>query len=121
MRLYPFVLSFAVLSVGLPATAPRLDAQAVSRVQVQLAPHCNVVTLTVAEDDRGLVAAGSDDRCGVGSPAPVSGRAVREADGTLRLALYVHDGREVQLVSLELDGSGRVGPWRDTAGRSATA
>jgi hypothetical protein len=121
MRPRLLVLPLAALAAGLSFMSPGLDAQRGPRVRVQLAPLCNVLTLNVAEDDRGLASAGSDDRCGVGTPATVSGRAFKNADGTLRMALYVHEEREVQIVSLQLDGTGRVGTWHDTAGLAGVA
>ncbi len=121
MRQYVFASSLAALAAGLLFSSPRLDARWEPGARVQLAPLCNVLTLTLTEDHRGLGAAGSDDRCGVGTPTPVVGHAVRNADGTLGMVIYVHDGREVQAVSLQLDATGRVGTWQDTAGRAGMA
>ncbi len=121
MRPRGLVLSLAALAAGLLATSSSLDARRGPRVRVQLSPLCNVLTLSVAEGDRGLTVAGYDDRCGVGAPSPISGRALRMSDGTLRLALYRRDGSVVQFVSLQLDVTGREGTWHDTAGRSGVA
>jgi hypothetical protein len=121
MRQRGLVLSLAALAAGLLSAPSRLDAQRSPRVQVQLAPFCNVLTLDVTEDDRGLAVAGSDDRCGVGTPASISGGGLRNADGTLGMALYARDGREVQLVSLQLDATGNAGTWHGTSGRSGVA
>lgn len=121
MRRCAFVLSLVALVTGMLSAAPRTGDEVTVRFRVQLAPLCNVLTLSVVEGARGLTATGVDDRCGLGPSVPVSGRALRTADGSYEVALYLRDGRGVQLVSTRFEQDGGAGTWQDTAGRTGMA
>lgn len=79
-----FVLALAAGLV--PTAAP---AQVIGTFRWQLAPHCNVVTLTVEQVGAAFRVHGFDDRCGAARRAGVSGTAQQNPDGTIGLSFTV--------------------------------
>src|SRR5262245_16165508 len=86
MRRFPFV--FAMVGVAL-MTAATASAQVLGTFRWQLAPFCNVVTLTVVQNGPAFSLHGTDDQCGAPRFAAVSGSAHLNPDGTAGLAFTV--------------------------------
>jgi hypothetical protein len=69
--------------------APAASAQVIGTYRWQLAPYCNVVTLTVVQQGASFVLNGFDDQCGAAQLAGVSGTAQLNPDGTAGLEFTV--------------------------------
>jgi hypothetical protein len=115
MRLRVLVLLTSLLASTSPAEAQRLGT-----FRWQLAPFCNVLTLTVDQVAGHYVLSGTDDLCDAAIPAGVTGTANLNRDGTIGLKMTVvrPDGWAVgtsAAVSLGLSGT-----WRDEYGQSGT-
>lgn len=109
----------AVLSVMYPGVAA---AQALGTLQWQLAPYCNLVTLTVAFSAGVFRLEGSDDQCGgPAGLAPAIGTATLAGDtAVIGLAVTTApSGTPVHLIA-RIDTATLNGSWSDSAGSSGT-
>lgn len=84
----------------------------------QLAPFCNVLTLSIAQRNGVYEVDGTDDQCGAPRRASVVGLAFPNPDGSIGFGLTtvttpggtpIHIDAAIQLATLS-------GPWRDSAG-----
>lgn len=113
-----------LLAAGLFATAVvPADAQVIGPLRWQLAPYCNVVTITVTPGSAHYRLEGVDDQCGAGAPpAGVIGLAYPTPSGEIGMSLTtvlapsatpVHTDVTLSLATLH-------GTWRDSVGNSGT-
>jgi hypothetical protein len=92
---------------------------ALGPVAIQLAPFCNVLTLTAAPLGPVFLLTGSDDACG-GEPAPVTGSAVVRTDGQVALGLILAGAAGANEIAGTVDPAALTGTWRDSGGRSGS-
>lgn len=64
----------ALVLTGLAATSA--DAQTIGTFRWQLSPFCNVLSLTIVQQESTYQLVGTDDGCGTTSVAPVTGTAI---------------------------------------------
>ena len=110
----------AVLLVGFTATAT--SAQTLGTFRWQLLPYCNVVSVTVVQQGAHYQLHGTDDQCGAGPLAGVTGLAFLNPDTSIGFGLNivttpggapVHVDATIALATLG-------GSWRDSAGATGT-
>ena len=111
---------FAILSLLLVTTgalASTADAQVLGTFRWQLAPHCNVLTLTVEQRGAGYRLDGTDDLCGAPVQAAASGTAHLNTNGIVSIAVAVTrpDGNAIHQ-SLSVILPGLSGIWTDDVG-----
>lgn len=94
-------------------------AQPIGTFRWQLAPHCNVVTLTVVQVGSGYTLQGFDDRCGATTRTGVSGTAHLNPDGTVGLGMTFvwPNGFSVQTSAI-ISFATVSGTWSDPYGGS---
>jgi hypothetical protein len=85
--------------MGLVGVVGEIHAQPIGTFRWQLAPYCNVLTLTVTQSGAIYTLDGSDVQCGPGQRASAVGTAFANPDGsigagTLRRALRGRRRRE---------------------------
>lgn len=110
-------LAVAITLVGIETA----DAQVLGIFRWQMQPHCNVVTLTVAQQGAAYLLNGSDDMCGAGPRAAATGTAVQNPDGTIAMGLTIvtpsgaaaHVNAAINLATIS-------GTWTDADGGSGT-
>jgi hypothetical protein len=85
----------------------------------QVAPFCNVVTLTVVQDGPGFSLSGFDDNCG-GAHSAAYGAASFNPDGTVSLGLTIlaAGGAAEQFSVVLTAASGFSGTWQDASGNT---
>ncbi|GEM_PF-946050 len=105
-----------ILLVGLTAAAA--SAQPLGTFRWQLQPYCNVLSVTVVQQGAQYQIDGTDDQCGAGQQAGVTGLAFLNPDGSIGFGLNivtapggvpVHVDAIIALATLG-------GTWRDSAG-----
>ena len=113
-------LPTAIALVAAPLIASAAEAQPIGSFRWQLQPYCNVVTLSVTQNGSVFRLEGTDDQCGAGGSASVTGTAFQNPGGGIGFGLNivsapggapVHVDATVSLPSL-------TGTWRDSAGSS---
>ncbi len=118
----PFSRSLAALLLTF-TVAPIAGAQVIGPLRWQLAPYCNVVTITVTPSGGQYGLQGVDDQCGAGAaPSGVIGLAYPMPSGDVGMSLTtvlapsatpVHTDVTLSLATLH-------GTWRDSVGNSGT-
>jgi hypothetical protein len=116
-----FVRTF--VAAALLAAASTVDAQPLGTYSWQLAPYCNVITVSVTQTGSIYTLDGYDTQCGGASNrAPATGMAVPNPSGTIGLGFTivtspngtpVHVDTAITLPSLS-------GSWRDSLGNTGT-
>lgn len=83
----------------------------------QMAPHCNVLTLSVTVDGAAYRLTGFDNACGATVRVPVAGAAVPNPDGTFTLTLTTAtvSGPSGQLTAV-VTAPSYNGTWADSSG-----
>jgi hypothetical protein len=106
-------MGLSVMSVAAPAAA-----QGLGTFQWQMAPFCNVVTLTVVQQGSTYVLTGFDDQCGAGAArASAVGAAFVNPDGSVGMGLsIVTTGGAAAHVDINISLSGLAGTWQDGDG-----
>jgi hypothetical protein len=109
------IVSLMLVTTG--ALASTADAQVLGTFRWQLAPHCNVLTLTVEQRGAGYRLDGTDDLCGAPVQAAASGTAHLNPNGSVSIAVAVTrpDGNAIQQ-SLSVILPGLSGIWTDDVG-----
>ncbi len=97
------------------------SAQVIGTFRWQLAPSCNVVTLTVEQRDSGFLLTGFDDQCGAPVRAAATGTAHLNQDGTAGIGFTVlrPDGRSIPTTVI-LNLVTISGTWTDAYSNSGT-
>ena len=117
-RIIGTVLGTAIVLLGRPASA-----QTVGTFSWQLQPYCNVVKLTVIQQDAQYQLDGTDTDCsGTQTPSAVRGLAFPLPDGTVRLGLSMVAATTAVPVAIDviIDVATLSGTWRDSSGYSGT-
>ncbi len=88
----------------------------------QLAPFCNVVSLTTAQTGAVYTFDGTDNQCGASTMAPVRGLAVLNPNGTVGIGLTIVTSPGALPVHVQgtIDLATFGGPWTDDHGNSGT-
>ena len=110
----------ALVVAATALTSSAAEAQSLGTFRWQLQPFCNVVTLSVTQNGSVFRLEGTDDQCGAGGSASVTGTAFQNPGGGIGFGLNIvsapggapiHVDATVSLPSLS-------GTWRDSAGSS---
>ncbi len=112
----------ALLALTFAFTPSLAAAQTIGTFRWQLSPYCNVVTATVTQMGAIYRLDGTDDQCGVGNAAAVTGEAQLNASGGVSLGFTIvtaPSGRPVH-VSADIGLPSASGLWRDSAGATGT-
>jgi hypothetical protein len=122
MRTHGCALRIVFIALGVATTAAAAHAQTIGTFRWQLAPYCNVVTLTVTQNGGSFTLDGFDDQCGAAQRAAVAGTAFPNPDGSIGigLAIVTAPGGTPLSVSATIAMSTISGAWRDSAGGSGT-
>ncbi len=113
------LLVAAAMATGLSVPAA---AQVLGAFSWQLAPYCNVVTVTVTQNGGNYTLDGYDNQCGAGTRAAVVGMAVPNPTGSVTIgftivtppsAVPVHVTTAIDLATLG-------GDWSDDQGHAGT-
>ena len=114
-------LSVVVIAVGLIWASAPAAAQSLGVFRWQLLPYCNILTLTIVEQNGLYTLDGTDDRCGAAQAASAVGTAFLNPDGTVGFGItsVLADGTPLHLSAAISMGS-LGGNWRDSAGNSGT-
>lgn len=114
-------LTVAAFGSALLWCGPDAAAQTIGPVRWQLAPFCNVVTLTIEQKGSVYALTGDDDRCGEVVRSPVTGTATLNGDGSISVGLTTvrPDGFHVITTAL-VTGPTFSGTWSDKYGTSGT-
>jgi Chaperone of endosialidase len=115
MRFVPVLI---VCAVSAFCNVPRAGAQPLGAFRWQLAPYCNVLTLSVTQAGGEYRLEGFDDQCGAPTRAPVTGHVVPNLDGTLEFGLSIVSASGPQHLSVTFNIPSLGGPWRDSGGNS---
>jgi len=88
----------------------------------QLAPYCNVLSLTTSQDGAVYTFDGTDNQCGASTAATVRGLAVINPNGTVGIGLTIvtSPGGLPVHVQGSIDMGTLGGPWTDDHGNSGT-
>lgn len=99
-----------------------VSAQPLGTFNWQLAPYCNVITVSVAQDGAVYTLDGYDSQCGTAARAAVSGTAFLNPDGTVGIGLTTVTAPGGTAVHLEasIDAIALGGAWHDSHGNSGT-
>jgi hypothetical protein len=97
-------------------------AQVLGTFRWQLAPFCNVVSLSVTQNGGVFMLDGFDDQCGAVTRASVVGTAFPNPDGSIGIGLSIvaTPGAAPVHVDVALSLATIAGPWRDSAGNTGT-
>lgn len=96
-------------------------AQPVGTFRWQIQPYCNIVTLTVTQQNGVFTLDGTDDLCGDQQAASAVGVAFLNPDGTIGLGVTsVLPGGTPMHLEAALDVSSLGGTWRDSSGNSGS-
>ncbi len=118
-------LTFRTLSVAaivLGVVGADAGAQPLGSFSWQLAPYCNLITVSVTQDGSIYTLVGYDNQCGAAARGAVSGTAFVNPDGTIGIGLTtvtVPGGIAVHLEAA-IDTISLGGAWRDSHGNSGT-
>ena len=114
-------LSVVVVAIGLIWSSAPAAAQPLGVFRWQLLPHCNILTLTIVQQNGIYTLDGTDDRCGTAHAGSAVGTAFFNPDGTVGFGItsVLADGTPLHLsAAISLESLG--GTWRDSAGNSGT-
>lgn len=110
----------ALVGAGLTMTAAA-QAQTIGPLRWQLAPYCNVVTLTITAHGATYALEGTDDQCGqTPARAGVIGLAFPMPNGSIGMSLTAVSSPSATPIHTDvtLNVSTLQGTWRDSAGNS---
>lgn len=113
-------VAFVALATSVWAVAPA-SAQPMGTFRWQLQPYCNVISVTVVQQDGQYQLDGTDNQCGAPQAASVRGLAFFNPNGSIGFGLSVvtaPGGTPVHIdatIDMSLSGT-----WRDSAGNSGT-
>jgi hypothetical protein len=112
-------LSTAIFVSLLAASA---SAQSLGTYRWQLQPYCNVVSVTVVQQGAQYQIDGTDDQCGAGQRASVTGLAFFNPDGSIGfgLNLVAAPGGLPVHVTATISPATLSGSWQDSAGMIGT-
>ena len=119
-RLAVLIPLFALLLVpALPASAQPVPMGVFTW---QLAPYCNVLSLTTSQDGAVYTFDGTDNQCGASTVATARGLAVINPNGTVGIGLTIvtSPGGLPVHVQGTIDLGTLGGPWTDDHGNSGT-
>ncbi len=119
-RLAALIPLFALLLVpALPASAQPVPMGVFTW---QLAPYCNVLSLTTSQDGAVYTFDGTDNQCGASTVATARGLAVINPNGTVGIGLTIvtSPGGLPVHVQGTIDMGTLGGPWSDDHGNSGT-
>ena len=112
----------ASVVVALALGAGVAGAQPLGTYQWQLAPLCNVVTLTIVQSGAFYTLQGTDDQCGAPTAAAATGLAFVNSNGSIGfgISIVTSPGGAPVTVDAAIALPGLSGSWRDNGGRSGT-
>lgn len=115
-------ITLVLVIMVLGAFRSTATAQPLGTFPWQLAPFCNVVTVSVTQIGGTFTLDGFDDQCGAATRASVIGTAFPNPDGTIGigLSLVLTPGGAPVHVDVALNLATLGGPWRDSAGNTGT-
>ena len=118
-RLPALVLLVALSLHALPASAQPVPMGVFTW---QLAPYCNVLSLTTSQDGAVYTFDGTDNQCGASTVATARGLAVINPNGTVGIGLTIvtSPGGLPVHVQGTIDMGSLGGPWTDDHGNSGT-
>jgi hypothetical protein len=111
-----------VTSLLLAFASVPASAQTLGTFSWQLQPFCNVISVSVTGIAGVYTLEGTDDQCGGGTRAPLTGVATPNPDGTLGFGLHLvtsPGGHGVQ-VEARISLATLSGQWSDSDGNSGT-
>jgi trimeric autotransporter adhesin len=113
------ILALAILTAAWAAPA---GAQTLGTFRFQLQPYCNVVAVTIVQQGAQYLLDGTDDQCGTGPRAAVSGLAFLNPSGLLGFGFTIvtAPGGTPVHVDADLNLGTLSGTWRDSAGNTGT-
>jgi hypothetical protein len=114
------LLGAALVAAALLVQASPGEAQDLGTFRWQLAPFCNVFTLSVFQSGSGIVLSGWDDRCGASQRAPSYGTASLNPDGTAGIGVTTIQPTVTGHFSILLNLGTLSGPWSNDLGQSGT-
>jgi hypothetical protein len=106
-------LSFGILALGLLASPG--EAQVLGPFSFQLAPYCNVLTVTVIPVPTGFSVSGTDNGCGADPQGTFGTAFVSGANVKLSLVTLATNGQP-RYVAATIDPLAGAGPWSDNVG-----
>lgn len=111
----------ALVAMLVMGAAGRVEAQSLGQFRWQLAPYCNVVTVTITQIGAIYTLDGFDDLCGAATRAPLVGVATPNPNGSIGFGFTIAtpEGTAVA-VSAAVAFPGLSGPWHDSAGQTGT-
>jgi hypothetical protein len=114
--------TIAALAILIAPASGLAAAQSLGSFSWQLAPYCNVVTLTVTQNGSIYTLDGYDNQCGTTSRAPVNGMDVLNANGTVEFGLTIATtpGGTPVHVQATVNPSTLAGEWHDSHGGSGS-
>lgn len=104
--------------LGVVMTAGAAAAQPLGTFQFQLLPYCNVISLAVVQQGAQYQLDGTDNQCGVGPRASVTGLAFPNPSGLLGFGFTIvtAPGGVAVHVDADLNLATFSGTWRDSTG-----
>jgi hypothetical protein len=112
------VLVVSLIAAGVLSSASPVYAQPLGAFRWQMQPFCNVVTLTIVQEESSLLLTGNDDLCGTASPAPATGTAVVNADRSVTMGVVVITSTGAAVHLDATFGAAGSGTWRDADGHA---
>lgn len=106
----------AIFSAAALLLANTASAQNLGAVSWQLAPFCNIVTLTVVQDDAAFNFSGWDDNCGAAQRSPAYGSGAVNPDGGFSIGLTIVPPSGLASHSRAHLSGGGSGTWQDDSG-----
>jgi hypothetical protein len=111
--------ALVLAAVGITFTAVHAAAQPLGSFRWQIQPHCNVLTVNVAQQGGIYTLDGTDDRCGDAQAASVVGIAFLNPNGLVGFGMtVVLPGGTPVHIEATIDMNSLNGTWRDSAGNS---
>lgn len=113
------------VGVGLVAAlmvAASAAAQPLGTFQFQLLPYCNVISVSIVQQGGQYQLDGTDNQCGAGPRASVTGLAFPNPSGLLGFGFTIvtAPGGAPVHVDADLNLATFIGSWRDSAGHQGT-
>jgi hypothetical protein len=116
------LLAAVVAAAALLGHVDTVAAQTIGSFRWNLAPFCNVVTVTVVQVGGAFSLAGSDDQCGLQSPTAVEGTLVLSPGGTVtgHLIGATTNSANPFMTRVSLNTGNFNGTWQDDRNNSGT-
>jgi hypothetical protein len=118
-RMHRLVLVVALVATSILAAVP-VAAQTIGIFRWQLVPYCNIVSVAITQTGTIFRLDGTDDQCGAGTQASVTGEAYLNPNGTIGFGFAVvsSPGATPVHVSATVTLPALNGSWRDDSGNS---